>query len=39
MNCVESRRGEGGGGPIDPPLPLKASSNYFFQKASRVKVP
>ena len=31
MNCVESRRG----GPIDPPL--KASCNYFFLKASRVK--
>ena len=25
-----------GGGPIDPP-PLKASCNYFFWKASRVK--
>ena len=25
-----------GGGPIDPP-PLKASCNYFFLKASRVK--
>ena len=25
MNCVESRRGGGGGGPIDPPF--KASCN------------
>ena len=27
---------EGGGGPIEPPPPLKASCNYFFLKASRV---
>ena len=33
MNCVEGKRG----GPIDPPPPLKASCNYFFLKASRVK--
>ena len=35
MNCVESRRG--GGVPIDPPS-IKASCNYFFWKASRVKL-
>ena len=28
---------EGGEDPIDSPPPLKASCNYFFQKASRVK--
>ena len=27
----------GGGGPIDTPPPLKASCNYFFFEASRVK--
>ena len=33
-NCAETRRG--GGGPIDP-SPFKASCNYFFFEASRVK--
>ena len=27
---------EGGGGPIEPPPPLKALCNYFFFEASRV---
>ena len=35
INCVESRRG--GGRPIPPPFPLKASCNYFLFEASRVK--
>ena len=34
MNCVKSRKG----GPIYTPPPLKASCNYFFFEASRVKI-
>ena len=39
MNCVESRRGEGSDWHPDwHPPPLKATYNYFFFEASRIKV-